>query len=93
MLKRSCPRASTARVTGKGNVSTNFPRCFPLYKCSSLAQLSSGHGAFHKRTRGAVIAEKSAADKRLVSGLIGHLLPTTGSHNETKRQQNAQPSI
>ena len=35
MLKRSCPRASTARVTGKGNVSTNFPRCLPLYKCSS----------------------------------------------------------
>jgi hypothetical protein len=40
------------------------------------AQLSSGHSAFHKRSRGALIAEKGAATKRLVSGLIRHLLLT-----------------
>jgi hypothetical protein len=56
-------------------------------------QLSSGHSAFDKRARGALIAEKGAAGKWLVSRLIRHLLLTTDDGGKTKHQQNTQFSI
>ncbi len=49
------------------------------------AQLSARDGAFHLRTRRAVIGEKIAFRERLVAGLIMHVLAAGRECEERKR--------
>jgi hypothetical protein len=55
-----------------------FPSLFSCVQVFIAAQLASGHGAFHKRSRGATVVEKGAASEGLVAGLISHLLLAAG---------------
>jgi hypothetical protein len=63
---------------------------FALIQLLIDAQLLSGHGAFHKRTGGSLIAEKGAPTQGLVPRLIRHLLAATHKNNSQEAHKNSR---
>jgi hypothetical protein len=63
---------------------------FALIQLLINAQLLSGHGAFHKRTGGSLVAEKGAPTQGLVSRLIGHLLAASRKKNSQEAHKNSR---